>query len=298
MADQPMSCDQARDLAGGYVLGALDRAEEAAVRDHLASCDQPHPEFAALGGAVPALIEFELSENELVDPPATLRDRVMAAAAADLAANPRAVSPASATSHATVRDGATVARAEAAPESPTHFPLPAERAARAERRRTPALDWALRIAAVLAIVASGAWTLNVQGQLERARAFDSAVAAVVDAGAQPGAKTAVLAPQKGQHGSGIAAVRSDGAVVLALHDLAATNGTQTYTAWVIVGSTPVSVGDFRADANGTAAFTGRPATAPPGAVIAVTLEPNAGNTAPKGDVVSAGPAAAPPGAAG
>src|SRR3954470_22489079 len=88
MADQPMTCDQARDLAAGYVLGALERSEEAAVRDHVATCGQPHPEFGALGGVVPALIEHELDRLELVEPPASLRDRIMAAAAADLAANP------------------------------------------------------------------------------------------------------------------------------------------------------------------------------------------------------------------
>src|SRR5512144_1387216 len=86
---QPMTCDRARDLAAGYVLGALQRSEEAAVRRHLATCDQPHPEFAALGGVVPAILEDELADLELVEPPASLRDRIMAAAAADLAASAR-----------------------------------------------------------------------------------------------------------------------------------------------------------------------------------------------------------------
>src|SRR2546426_6254758 len=84
MTEPQMTCDQARDLAAGYVLGALDPSEDAAVRAHLATCDQPHPEFAQLGGVVPAFLE--LDESELVEPPADLRDRIMAAAAADLAA--------------------------------------------------------------------------------------------------------------------------------------------------------------------------------------------------------------------
>src|SRR3954470_16506339 len=87
MADQPMTCDQARDLAAGYVLGALERSEEAAVRAHLATCDQPHPEFVALGGVVPTFLEVD--EVDLVAPPAGLRDRIMAAAAADLASRER-----------------------------------------------------------------------------------------------------------------------------------------------------------------------------------------------------------------
>jgi hypothetical protein len=53
------------------------------VREHLATCDLPHPDFEELGSVVPALLE--LDDSELVEPPAALRDRVMAAAAADLA---------------------------------------------------------------------------------------------------------------------------------------------------------------------------------------------------------------------
>ncbi|MBA2719713.1 MAG: hypothetical protein H0U52_10805, partial [Chloroflexi bacterium] len=83
-----MTCDLARDLAAGYVLVALEPGEEAAVRDHLATCSEPHPEFDELGGTVPALLEFELEGLQLVEPPAALRDRIMAAAAADLAARP------------------------------------------------------------------------------------------------------------------------------------------------------------------------------------------------------------------
>ena len=38
MIEPAMTCDRARDLAAGYVLGALERLDEAAVRDHLATC--------------------------------------------------------------------------------------------------------------------------------------------------------------------------------------------------------------------------------------------------------------------
>jgi len=75
-----MTCEQARDLAAAYVLGALESAEEAAVRDHLLTCDQPHEEFAELGAVVPVLG----GAVELVEPRGSLRDRIMAAAAADL----------------------------------------------------------------------------------------------------------------------------------------------------------------------------------------------------------------------
>lgn len=308
MSEPRMTHEQAVDLAAGYVLGALEREDEAAVRDHLATCALAHDEFEVLGGVVPALLE--LDDVELVEPPASLGARIMAAAAADLAANPRtaagsatsapwaAASSAPSVPSVPTAPSPVAARTSAAATSPATaqitFPSAAERTARSGRRRTGAFDWALRIAAVLAIVVSGAYALNAQGQLDRARAFDQAVAAVVEAGQQPGATTVVLAQQKDQHGSGIAAVSPDGSVVLAMRDLQATSGSQTYTAWVIVGKTPVNVGDFSVDASGTRAFTTKAVPTPAGATVAVTLEPTPGNPVPEGPIVSAGRVPSPP----
>ncbi len=300
-----IACDEARDLAPLFVLGALERTDEAAVRAHLETCGEPHPEFEELGSVVPALLE--LTPDELVEPPAALRDRIMAAAAADLASRGNATAEPAPVAERTVPAlvaeptapaGELAARTPAG-ERTIAFPNASERTARAERRRTGAtsrLDWVIRIAAVLAIVAVGAWGLNLQGQLDRARSFDQAVAAVVQAGGQPGARTLALNPAPGHQGSGIAAVAADGSVVLAMRELPATTGTQVYTAWVIVGEQPTAVGDFSVDPSGIRSFTTKPFATPAGATIALTLEPNPGNTAPKGPVVSAGVAAAPVGA--
>lgn len=270
MSREPMRHDDALDLAAGYVLGALEPAEEAAVREHLATCSLPHGEFEELGGVAAVL----LGDVDLVEPPAALRDRIMEAARADLVARGGGGQPA--------RSG----QPDAAP--PTAFPSAAERDARRAARTRP-LDWALRIAAVIAIVAVGAWGLGLQRQLDAARQFDQAVAAVLDAAAQPGAQAVVLAPVQGKQGSGIAAVTADGTVTLAMRNLPPTSGAQVYATWVIVGeNAPVPVGDFTVDANGTARFTTRPAPTPPGAIIALTLEPKAGNTAPQGEIYSTG----------
>jgi len=78
-----MTHDEATELAAGYVLHALEPDEDAAVREHLGTCALPHPEFEELGGVVPALLE--LDPSELVEPPAGLRDRILAAAASDVA---------------------------------------------------------------------------------------------------------------------------------------------------------------------------------------------------------------------
>lgn len=284
MTERRMTHNEALDLAAGYVLGALEPAEEAAVRDHLATCEQSHAEFAELGGVVPALLE--LDESELIEPPASLGDRIMAAAAADLAERSRVA-----------QAPAPAAPARVMPAEPVPFSTAEERTLRAERSRPSRLDWALRIAAVIAIVALGAWGLNLQRQLNESQAFDQAVASVVQAAGQPGAKVAVLAPAPGQQGSGIAAVEPDGSVVLAMQDLPASTGNEVYTTWVIVGDqAPTSVGDFTVGSSGVQSFTSRPATTPAGAQIVVTREPNPGNTAPQGPAVSVGVATVPGGA--
>jgi anti-sigma factor RsiW len=267
MNERPMTHDDALDLAAGYVLGALEPAEEAAVRDHLATCPEPHTEFAELGGVVPSL----LADVPLVEPPAALRGRIMDAARADLA----------------LRRPAPVA----APTGPLTFPTADGRAVR-RMARTDRLDWALRIAAVIAIVAIGAWGLGVQRQLDAVRQFDQAVASVLDAAGQPGAAAVILSPAEGKQGQGIAAVAADGTTTLAMRGLPATSDGQVYTTWVIVGKNPTAVADFTVDANGIASVRTRPAQTPPGAILAVTLEPNPGNTAPKGPVISSGTAPA------
>ncbi len=278
-----MTCERARDLAPGYVLDALDRNEEVAVRAHLATCPERHPEFAALGEVVPSLLE--LGDLELVEPPVSLGPRIMAAAAADLGAHPRRAA-----------EAAPASAAPATASAPLPFPSADERETRRLSQRATRLDWAMRIAAVIAIVAVGAWGIGLQRQLDTARTFDTAVATVLQSAAQPGARTVVLAPAAGASATGIGAVGPDGRVVLAMRGLAPTTGSQVYEAWVIVGQKPVAVGGFTADANGTAAFTTRAADAPAGAVIALTLEPNPGNTAPLGPVVSAGAPLGPAGA--
>ena len=129
------------------------------------------------------------------------------------------------------------------------------RTCRAAARRTePALSWALRIAAVVAIVALGGWNLLLRNQLDDAQAYQQAVTAVIDAAGQPGSLTAVLTADGGT-GTGLAAVSPDGHVTLAMQDLAPTSGSTVYTAWVIGGDgVPVDIGSFTVGRGGTASF--------------------------------------------
>jgi len=266
-----LTCDEVRDLAASYVLGALEGHEADAVRAHLASCADPHVEMDELASVLPVLAE----SVPVVEPPSALKGRIMAAAAADLEAR---------------RNAAAVAPVDAAP---VPFPSAIAREARAARRTGSVGTWALRIAAVLAIALLGGWNLLLQGQLQQARTYESNVAAVLDMAGQPGSLTAILTAEDGDGPVGLAAVGSDGAVKLAMRDLAPTQGDQVYTTWVIgADGAPVALGDFRVGATGTAYFEGRGLPTEEGIVLALTLEPQPGATAPSSTPVSLGTASA------
>jgi anti-sigma factor RsiW len=292
MNDEPMTHETARGLAAAYVLGALEPAEEAAVREHLQTCTEPHNEFAELGGVVPYLVE--LPGLELVEPPASLRDRIMAAAAADLAERTATASAAPAVATSSPGEAPATPAAPpvvaASPGTTLPFPSAAEHTERPARRGASPLGWAARIAAVVAIVVLGGWNVVLQGQLSDARDYDRAVAAVIDAAGKPGSQTVVLTPTKDSRGAGIAAVAPDGTVVIAMRDLPATAGTQVYEAWVIAAGSPapVPVGSFTVGQTGTATLTTTPVTTPPGSTIALSLEPGPGSTAPRGTIVATG----------
>lgn len=263
-----MTCDDARDQAAGFVLGALSLDEAAAVRAHLATCDQPHPEFADMGGVVPYLAE----SLDPIEPPVGLRARILAAAAPD------------------------VERIAASTTSPIPFPAAAERERRATARATGRGTWLLRIAAVLAIAALGAWNVQLQSRLAgvdddlaAAQAYRAAVTAVLDAAAQPGAQSGFLgAADPGSRATGVVAA-SGGSVILAVQNLAPTTGAQVYEAWVIVGdAAPVPLGGFEVGAGGTGVFRGSTALAESGVIVALTLEPAPGATTPTLPVLTLG----------
>jgi hypothetical protein len=308
-----LTCDDVADLAAGFVLGALAPDEEAAVRQHLAECPDAHAEIEQLGGVAPYLAETV----EPVEPPAGLRARLLDAAAAERPARATAVAPAV---PATATEMPVAAPAPvAAPGSPVAaappmrapdpsasatiaFPGPAAQERRVASRTDRLGRWGLAIAAVLAIAVLGAWNLQlqarlsgVQADLAAAQAYQQGVAAVLDVGTGSGAQTAFLAAARPDlKSTGVAAAAADGTVVMALHDLAPTAGSQVYEAWLIVGSNaPVAIGGFTVRPDGTGVLRTSSALAKPGAVLALTLEPLPNPTAPAGPVVSAGSLVAP-----
>lgn len=266
-----LSCDDVRELAASFVLGALEEDDADAVRAHLASCADPHAEFAELGSVLEVLAE----SVPVVEPPAALKGRIMAAAAADLAVHGRAPAP------------------SAAPvQRPIDFPAAPEHRQRAVSRAGTG-SWLLRIAAVLAIALLGGWNVLLQGQLSAARTYEQNVAAVLDVAGQPDALTAVLTSEGADGPAGLAAIAGDGTVRIAMRDLLATSGTQVYEAWVIAADgVPKALGGFRVGETGIAYFEGGGLPAQEGIVLALTLEPGPGATAPSSAPVSVGTAAA------
>lgn len=281
-----LTCDEVRDLAAPFVLGALDADEMDAVRGHLASCAEPHPEFAELGSVVPVLA----ASVPVVEPPAALKDRLLAAASADLETRQgSAATPAPATAAPS-----PVAPVVADPRPIGAVPDPEPVRVMPRRPSGPSIGtWAMRIAAVLAIALLGGWNLLLQGQLTDARTYEQAVAAVLDVAGQDGSLTAVLTAEGDGGPTGLAAVTAGGEVTLAMRDLPATSGSQVYEAWVIGSDgTPQAIGSFEVGSAGTAFVSVDSPLAEPGIVLALTLEPAPGATTPTLPIVSLGTATA------
>jgi anti-sigma-K factor RskA len=276
-----LTCDDVRDLAGAFVLGALEPAEEAAVRAHLASCPDAHAEIAEVGAVLPML---DASVPQVV-PPAALKTRLMAAAAADLAARDVAAPAGTPAAPATAAPTGSPA-----PPMATVLAFPSEGAStRRVSRPGSARTWAMRIAAVLVIGILGGWNVLLQGQLDQSRTYEANVAAVLELAGHDGSLTAILQPDEGTGPAGLAAVGADGTMAVAMHDLDPTKGDEVYEAWMIGSDgVPIALGGFKVGETGVAYFRGSGVPAEPGVILALTREPRAGATVPSSDPVSLG----------
>lgn len=175
-APRTLTCDEVRDLAPMFVLDALEPAEMAAVREHLADCTDAHLELLELGEAATALVETV----EPAEPPARLKASLLAAAAADLA--------------------------EGRHPSTEHEPAPGSIAVLTDRgpnvididsRRSARLGWLVAVAAVIAVLVIGASNLALRRDLDAAQAYQAGVTQALDLAAQPGSTTALLASGTG-----------------------------------------------------------------------------------------------------
>ena len=148
-----MTCDRVRELASGFVLGALDTDEMLDVAITSTAAAGRHPEVDEFGGVLPYLA----ASLEPVEPPTWLRESVIAAARADLVARRRFSQPAerSAARPVVVPLATSVKGSAEIVRSP----------GRAYSRRRRALTWATRVAAAVAIVALAGYSFVLQSRL-------------------------------------------------------------------------------------------------------------------------------------
>jgi hypothetical protein len=283
-----MTCDDVRDLAPAFALGALEPEHEQAIRDHLATCPEAHEEIAAFAEVVPVLAE----SVRQAEPPAALRDRIMAAAAADRADQAPAPAPVVATASASA-GVAAAAPASTTPTVATSAPPVDLAAARAERTaRRPVLAWVAGLAAVVAIVVLGAWNISLRSDLDASRAYQAHVDAVLTEAAQPGSTSVVLSTPDDPTRGGLAVVGKAGTMTIVVRGFAPTSGSTVYEAWVIAPKrAPAPIGSFTVGADGTGYMNGGPIPSISGPMtVALTHEPGPGATTPTLPIVSSGSA--------
>jgi hypothetical protein len=228
----PMTCETVRELAPGFVLGALDATDMAAVRQHVGTCGEPHPELIELGGVLPYLG----GSLEPVEPPRHLRAAVLAAVQAEMEAR-------------RAEEHVVSAAVEAAEPAASSRVVSLATFRRLRSRR--AVVWATRVAAAVIIVALTGYTVAVQSDLDKAHQAQDHTNKILNAIQVYGARSTLMTPEKGQKGGGEAVMLPSGHVYLYLHGLQATSGDQVYTLWLSTdGSSLTKSGSFTVDATG------------------------------------------------
>jgi hypothetical protein len=276
---------EADELAGLYVLDALEAHEMDAVRQHLATCSESHSAFAELGGVVPALFET----IEPLDAPAELRGRVLAAVAdvqqlpaLEAATEPVAMRTAPG-AHAATRMSAPTSSRAGQPDAPI-----AISAARERRMGRSPWQVALAAAAVLLIAVLGGWNLLLQ---DRAGTAENRVAILRDAIAastDPSSQVALLRGSGSAAGaSGLAVFPSGRPGTIVIEGLSPAPGGRTYQAWFLANGTPVSAGLMSVGSDGLAVLSGLSPVSGTD-TIALTDEVAGGVAQPTGKPIVAG----------
>jgi hypothetical protein len=273
-APLPASPDGHAELAVAWVLHGLEPDEDAVFAAHLGDCPgclrivaETEDVATLLGSAVPA-----------VDPPPSLRERILAAAAEEQAPD---ASPgdASEASMLAISD-------RKAPSSIDSTVVPLDRRRREEgrSRRFRRITAGLAVAAALALVVAigGLVAANRSlGEQRDAAAADAArgqdVVQLVGAAARPGNPHAVLATPDGAF-VGLVADRGRGPEVLA-SGLPPNDGDHTYVLWGLANGTPVGLTTIEMSGSGPVVQS-VPSVEAAGrfAGFAVSLEP--GHTVP------------------
>lgn len=281
-----MTCAEVEELAGIYVLGALEDDEAAVVAAHLADCPEAHATFAELAAAGSSLA----ASVEPRDTPPALRARVLET----IATTPR--SPAGAPQERARAEAVEEAHRQV--EGPWQEPLPAppwhqrllERWSAGGAQGHEGLTALGVAAAAIALLFVGA---GIVGSLRLATdevARLDLLRRAVAAAAQPGTSVAVLTST----GTGAAADATGYAVFpsgedayIVVDGLDPIGPGETYQAWLVGEGAPVSAGLLELSADGLGTLTGlRPSVEP--AIVALTVEQLPGAEAPTMDPIIAG----------
>ncbi len=271
------SCADVSELAGLYVLDALEPAEAERIAVHLATCPEPHPEMAELGAVVPALA---VSVDE-VDAPADLKRRVLESY--DRYAMATAPSAGVAGVGTAAPAPAPNASAPVAPWQIEDQP-PARRGLALPRW----LGWAAAGAAVLVLAVVGVWALGIQQRANSETLRAETMAAALETLAQPGSSFAVLegtGPAVGV--GGFVAFSPEGEGYMVMTNVPEAPAGMTYQAWYVVDGQPASAGTMSADADGFVIAEGLPAMDGTD-LMAITLEPAGGSAEPTSDPIVVG----------
>ncbi len=258
-----MTCQEADDLAGLYVLDALEPADQALVQAHLDSCPGAHAAFSEVGEVVPALASL----IEPVDAPAALKARVLAA----IATPARAVPAVSVVPETSAREAI---RDEAIPM--------------AAYRRPAWAQWVLAAAAVLVIATLGSWSIVLQERASSAEARAAVLAQALTAMADPTAQVATLRGTADVAGArGFAAFPKSGPGYIVIVGLQPAPSGKTYQAWYLVNGVPTSAGLMSVGQDGYAVLSG--ITEVDGTnLIALTVERAGGASQPSGAPIVSG----------
>ncbi|HEX2052871.1 MAG TPA: anti-sigma factor [Actinomycetota bacterium] len=161
--------------------------------------------------------------------------------------------------------------------------------------RPPARSWSwqwagLAAACLVALVAGGFAFLRLDGQTDRLNRQQEVLTAQREALAligSPDAQVLAMAPADGpSSASGRAFVSpDDGRAAVVVAGLDRPRDDDVYTLWVIEGGTPRRVSDFTPEEG--QAVVPVDESVETGSTLAVTHEPNPGNTSPEGPVVLA-----------
>jgi hypothetical protein len=269
-----LTCDRVRELASGFVLGALDTDEMIAVAAHLDSCPEEHPEVYEFGGVVPYLAE----SLEPIEPPAWLRESVITAAQADLSARRRAGLSAEPT---VVQPAVMAAPAPVAQ-------ITSIAVARASRRRR-VMTWSMRAAAAVAILVLTGTGIVVQDGLAKALKAASEDTTLNNALILNDTRTAVMSPTSGSKAGGIAVLMPTGHLILKLYGLAQTKNDEVYVAWLTTDKGgPTKVGSFTPDENGVGWLEVDTVPTSASLWLYVSKEPNTRVTQATGPIVVSG----------